>query len=43
MSIGAPGRNARRITLLVTIALALVGPWMGRQVLAFAVRAFGGH
>lgn len=27
----------------VTIALALVGPWMGRQVLGFAVRAFGGH
>lgn len=27
----------------VTIALALVGPWMGRQLLAFAVRAFGGY
>lgn len=27
----------------VTIALALVGPWMGRQLLAFAVRAFSGH
>jgi flagellar biosynthesis protein FliQ len=27
----------------VTLALALVGPWMGRQVLGFAVRAFGGH
>lgn len=27
----------------VTIALALAGPWMGRQVLGFAVRAFGGH
>jgi flagellar biosynthetic protein FliQ len=27
----------------VTIALALVGPWMGRQVLGFAVRAFVGH
>jgi flagellar biosynthetic protein FliQ len=27
----------------VTLALALVGPWMGRQVLAFAVLAFGGH
>jgi type III secretion HrpO family protein len=26
----------------VTIALALAGPWMGRQVLVFAVRAFGG-
>jgi type III secretion HrpO family protein len=26
----------------VTIALALLGPWMGRQLLAFAVRAFGG-
>jgi type III secretion HrpO family protein len=26
----------------VTIALALAGPWMGRQILAFAVRAFGG-
>ena len=27
----------------VTLALALVGPWMGRQVLGFAVRAFVGH
>ena len=27
----------------VTIAVALVGPWMGRQVLGFAMRAFGGH
>jgi flagellar biosynthetic protein FliQ len=27
----------------VTIALALVGPWMGRQVLGFALRAFVGH
>jgi type III secretion HrpO family protein len=27
----------------VTIALALVGPWMGRQLLAFAIRAFSGH
>lgn len=27
----------------VTIALALLGPWMGRQVLGFAMRAFGGH
>jgi type III secretion HrpO family protein len=27
----------------VTIALALVGPWMGRQVLGFAVRAFVGQ
>lgn len=27
----------------VAVALALVGPWMGRQVLGFAVRAFGGH
>lgn len=26
----------------VTIALALLGPWMGRQLLAFALRAFGG-
>jgi type III secretion HrpO family protein len=26
----------------VTIALALAGPWMGRQILEFAVRAFGG-
>jgi type III secretion HrpO family protein len=27
----------------VTIALALLGPWMGRQLLAFALRAFGGQ
>lgn len=27
----------------VTLALALIGPWMGRQVLGFAVRAFVGH
>jgi len=27
----------------VSVALALVGPWMGRQVLGFAVRAFVGH
>jgi type III secretion protein S len=27
----------------VTIALALLGPWMGRQLLTFAVRAFGGN
>ena len=27
----------------VTIAVALVGPWMGRQVLGFALRALGGH
>jgi len=27
----------------VTIALALVGPWMGRQLLAFAIRAFSGQ
>ena len=27
----------------VTLALALLGPWMGRQVLGFAMRAFGGH
>jgi flagellar biosynthetic protein FliQ len=27
----------------VTVVLALVGPWMGRQVLGFAVRAFLGH
>ena len=26
----------------VTLALALLGPWMGHQVLAFALRAFGG-
>lgn len=26
----------------VSVALALMGPWMGRQILAFAVRAFGG-
>lgn len=26
----------------VTIALALLGPWMGRQLVAFALRAFGG-
>jgi type III secretion HrpO family protein len=26
----------------VSVALALAGPWMGRQILAFAVRAFGG-
>ena len=26
----------------VTIALALLGPWMGRQLLTFALRAFGG-
>jgi type III secretion protein S len=26
----------------VTIALALLGPWMGRQILTFALRAFGG-
>jgi type III secretion HrpO family protein len=26
----------------VTITLALVGPWMGRQVLGFAVRVFVG-
>jgi type III secretion HrpO family protein len=25
----------------VTIALAMAGPWMGRQILAFALRAFG--
>lgn len=27
----------------VAIALALAGPWMGRQVLGFALRAFGAH
>jgi len=27
----------------VTIALALLGPWMGRQLVVFAVRAFGGN
>ena len=27
----------------VTVTLALMGPWMGRQVLAFALRAFGGN
>jgi len=26
----------------VALALALAGPWMGRQVLGFALRAFGG-
>jgi flagellar biosynthesis protein FliQ len=25
----------------VTIALALAGPWMGRQILSFALHAFG--
>lgn len=25
----------------VTLALALAGPWMGRQILGFALRAFG--
>jgi type III secretion HrpO family protein len=25
----------------VTLALALLGPWMGRQILSFALRAFG--
>jgi flagellar biosynthesis protein FliQ len=25
----------------VTIALALAGPWMGRQILGFALHAFG--
>jgi type III secretion HrpO family protein len=28
--------------IAVSITLALAGPWMGRQILAFAVRAFGG-
>lgn len=27
----------------VAIALALAGPWMGRQILTFALRAFGGY
>jgi flagellar biosynthetic protein FliQ len=26
----------------VALTLALVGPWMGRQLLAFALHAFGG-
>jgi flagellar biosynthetic protein FliQ len=25
----------------VTLALALLGPWMGRQILSFSLRAFG--
>jgi len=25
----------------VTLALALLGPWMGRQILSFTLRAFG--
>jgi flagellar biosynthesis protein FliQ len=25
----------------VAVALALAGPWMGRQILGFALRAFG--
>lgn len=29
--------------IAVTVALALLGPWMGRQLLAFALRAFSGH
>lgn len=29
--------------LAVAAALALLGPWMGRQMLAFALRAFGGQ
>ena len=28
--------------LVVAVVLALAGPWMGHQVAAFAVRAFGG-
>lgn len=28
--------------LVVALALALAGPWMGEQVAAFAVQAFGG-
>jgi type III secretion protein S len=28
--------------IAVTVALALAGPWMGRQILAFALRAFSG-
>ena len=27
--------------IAVSLALALAGPWMGRQVLGFALRAFG--
>ena len=25
----------------VTLALALLGPWMGRQILSFSLRAYG--
>jgi flagellar biosynthesis protein FliQ len=28
--------------LVVVVALAVAGPWMGAQVVAFAVRAFSG-
>lgn len=28
--------------LVVAVALALLGPWMGAQVVTFAARAFGG-
>jgi type III secretion HrpO family protein len=28
--------------LVVALALALAGPWMGEQIAAFAVQAFGG-
>jgi type III secretion HrpO family protein len=27
----------------VTLVLAVAGPWMGGQILAFAIRAFGGR
>jgi flagellar biosynthetic protein FliQ len=27
--------------IAVSIALALAGPWMGRQIMAFTLRAFG--
>jgi flagellar biosynthetic protein FliQ len=27
--------------IAITVALAMAGPWMGRQILAFTLRAFG--
>jgi flagellar biosynthesis protein FliQ len=27
----------------VALALALLGPWMGRKILSFALHAFGAH
>lgn len=29
--------------LAVALVLGLAGPWMGRQILAFALRAFGAY